>query len=1025
MIIYDMRKLVKITNGEGVGVVGENLALREEFFIKGLTDSSMRFSLFLRFADGSVNAVFPDSAEVKNGGVSIIWNVRKNDLFMHGYFELQIEGRIDDELIFQTEIIRLYADESIPIEDDKYPNPNSESLKLRDEIYRLLDEIESQQKKIDENLKKIEDMKLPEKEDVANKVSNKSEITNEAVNYPSINYLTHYYYDQDKVNDLLNNKEDTLSVSVTFDKNGIPLSIVNRSILSAGNFSAGYEEAVTAFIPSSVTAIQGGSLSGCAKLTDVYIDNTSGRVAISNGAIPSTAKIHYKDEYSSLSQIETALHSIKKVLLPQKADVLSVSATFDKNGIPLSIVNRTTLSAGNFSSSYKDAVTAFIPSSVTAIQGGSLSGCTNLTDVYIDNTPDNVTISDSAIPPTAKIHYKDDYNTLSQIETALHSVKKILLPQKADILSLSATFDKNGLPLSIVDKTILSAGDFSSGYKEAVTAFIPSSVTSVQGGSLSGCTNLTDVYIDNTSDNVTISDSAIPSTAKIHYKDEYNSFSQIETALHSIKKILLPQKADTLSLSATFDKNGIPLSIVDKTILSAGDFSSGYKQVVTAFIPSSVTSVQGGSLSGCTNLTDVYINNTPDRVTISDSAIPSTAKIHYNDECNPLSQIETALHSIKTQKADVLPVSVTFDKNGIPLSIVDKTILSAGDFSSGYKETVTAFIPSSVTSVQGGSLSGCTNLTDVYIDNTPDHVTVSDSAIPSSAKIHYKDDYNSLSQIETALKSLNTRQGGSIDASAITGKISISNLPAEALTKILVVTEESVRLKLTSSTIQDGDFIKVESTGKVYIVKDSGRLGTEDAFVEITSSVDSIDATAIKGKIPVENLPMEALTRLITVGDDAARLALNKSLIQDGDFVKVESTGKIYIVKDSGRLGREDAFVEISGGSSSNNPGVDVSTVYDEEEELLNITTTNSGTIPVNNLPPEALTRLVKVDNETARLLLNDETVQNGDLVKVESTNKTYIVYDSSRLGTEEAFEEVTGTAISASYDAADQSILL
>ena len=92
---------------------------------------------------------------------------------------------------------------------------------------------------------------------------------------------------------------------------------------------------------------------------------------------------------------------------------------------------------------------------------------------------------------------------------------------------------------------------------------------------------------------------------------------------------------------------------------------------------------------------------------------------------------------------------------------------------------------------------------------------------------------------------------------------------------------------------------------------------------------------------------------------------------------------------------------------------------------MINITTTNSGTIPVDNLPPEALTRLVKVDNETARLLLNDETVQNGDLVKVESTNKTYIVYDSSKLGTEEAFEEVTGTAISASYDAADQSILL
>ena len=257
MIIYDMRKLIKITDGEGVGVVGENLSQREEFFIKGLTDSSMRFSLFLRFADGSVNAVFPDSAEIKDGGVSIIWNVRKNDLFMHGYFELQIEGRKDDELIFQTEIIRLYADESIPIEDDKYPNPNSESLKLRDEIYRLLEEI-------DKKLKIIEEMNIPDKENV-------------------------------------------LSVSATFDENGVPLSIANKTILSAGDFSANAQKSVTAFISSSVTAIQGGSLSNCTNLTDVYINNTSDQVTISNGAIPSTAKIHYKDTYNSLPQIEYAL----------------------------------------------------------------------------------------------------------------------------------------------------------------------------------------------------------------------------------------------------------------------------------------------------------------------------------------------------------------------------------------------------------------------------------------------------------------------------------------------------------------------------------------------------------------------------------------------------------------------------------------------------------------------------------------------------------------------------------------------
>ena len=152
---------------------------------------------------------------------------------------------------------------------------------------------------------------------------------------------------------------------------------------------------------------------------------------------------------------------------------------------------------------------------------------------------------------------------------------------------------------------------------------------------------------------------------------------------------------------------------------------------------------------------------------------------------------------------------------------------------------------------------------------------------------------------------------------------------------------------------------------------------------------------------------------------------LNPSILSIAEPVFLTDSGELIIKKGDGTLVKFSAAT----GQALGNSSVNISTNYNEEDELINITTTKSssftGAISVDNLPPEALTRLVKVDNETARLLLTDETVQNGDLVKVESTNRTYIVYDSSRLGTEEAFEEVTGTAISASYDAADQSILL
>ena len=607
MIIYDMRKLIKITDGEGVGVVGENLSQKEEFFIKGLTDSSMRFSLFLRFADGSVNAVFPDSAEIKDGGVSIIWNVRKNDLFMHGYFELQIEGRKDDELIFQTEIIRLYADESIPIEDDKYPNPNSESLKLRDEIYRLLEEI-------DKKLKIIEEMNIPDKENV-------------------------------------------LSVSATFDENGVPLSIANKTILSAGDFSANAQKSVTAFISSSVTAIQGGSLSNCTNLTDVYINNTSDQVTISNGAIPSTAKIHYKDTYNSLPQIEYALKRLS-----------------------------------------------------SSIDASTLTG-----KIPVSNLPDEA---------LTRIQVVNDDETRLKLTTSL-----------------------------------IQDGDF--------------------------------------------------------------------IKVESTGKIYIVKDSGRLGTEDAFVEFGI-----SEHTHSAGD----------------ITSVNASAIKG-----KISVSNLPDE----------------------------ALTRIQVVNDDETRLKLT------------TSLIQDGDF--------------------------------VKVESTGKIYIVKDSGRLGTEGAF----------VEFGIGE-HTHSAGditSVNASAIKGKIPVSNLPDEALTRIQVVNDDETRLKLTTSLIQDGDFVKVESTGKIYIVKDSGRLGTEGAFVEFgigehthsAGDITSVNASAIKGKIPVSNLPDEALTRIQVVNDDETRLKLTTSLIQDGDFVKVESTGKIYIVKDSGRLGTEGAFTEITA----------VNATYEEANELL------------------------------------------------------------------------------------------
>ncbi len=344
---------------------------------------------------------------------------------------------------------------------------------------------------------------------------------------------------------------------------------------------------------------------------------------------------------------------------------------------------------------------------------------------------------------------------------------------------------------------------------------------------------------------------------------------------------MLGKKADELGITVLFDSNFIPIECAILPELGAG-FATGNQDVVTVFVPSTVTSITSGAFYGCTNLKDIYIDNVAGAVEISPKTIPDTTEIHYADDFNALSNAFKGLMGVNSKingKADTeavnealnkkadkattlsgyeitdaytktdsksrfaLSVSVLFDENDIPIKTSDLDVLSAG-YATSNLNVKTAFVSSKVTRIQSGAFIGCSNLTDMYIDNINKQITIEDEAIPSTATIHYVDDYNMSSQIENALKNISNSLK-SVDASNITGKIPVDNLPDEALTKLVTVVDDDTRMKLTSSTVQSGDFVKVVSTGKIYIVKSSGRFGTEDAFEEITGSSPSSSPSSV------------------------------------------------------------------------------------------------------------------------------------------------------------------------------------
>lgn len=211
MIIFNKEKYEGTFLEENIGITGENLVNEVEFTVNGFAGENITAAIHLRFSDGSVNSVAPQSVKVINNSTCLMWKISKNDIFCHGWVEVQLELR-DGERLLQTEIIRLFAGESLPIEDKEYNNPNSETLALRDEVQKLWAKTAEQNEKIEKNKRVIEQSDLSLKEDKKNKAVVKGDVT--AQSYASVEYLNNYYYDAEEVDGQITELDKTVTMKI-------------------------------------------------------------------------------------------------------------------------------------------------------------------------------------------------------------------------------------------------------------------------------------------------------------------------------------------------------------------------------------------------------------------------------------------------------------------------------------------------------------------------------------------------------------------------------------------------------------------------------------------------------------------------------------------------------------------------------------------------------------------------------------------------------------------------------------------
>lgn len=164
-------------------------------------------------------------------------------------------------------------------------------------------------------------------------------------------------------------------------------------------------------------------------------------------------------------------------------------------------------------------------------------------------------------------------------------------------------------------------------------------------------------------------------------------------------------------------------------------------------------------------------------------------------------------------------------------------------------------------SVKGLGSAAFTN-SNAYAASSHSHAIANVTGLQTAldgkaASTHTHDDrYYTEAEVNTKLSgkanSSHTHGSGditSLDASKLTGTISIDRLPVGALERCVIVETDADRLKLTTASVQKGDTVKVTGTGKMYFVIDDSKLTSEDGYTVYTAgSATSVPWSGVTGK---------------------------------------------------------------------------------------------------------------------------------------------------------------------------------
>lgn len=241
------------------------------------------------------------------------------------------------------------------------------------------------------------------------------------------------------------------------------------------------------------------------------------------------------------------------------------------------------------------------------------------------------------------------------------------------------------------------------------------------------------------------------------------------------------------------------------------------------------------------------------------------AEKNHSHVTSDITGLDTALSSKATfeqgRKADSAVQSVkigtTEYKSGTTVTLPSyPTSLPASDVPSWAKQktkptyTASEIGLGNVGNFKAVSTVASQGLTDTEKSNARANIGAQVAGSYASATHNHDDKYQAKGSYASASHTHGNGDITSLDASKITsGTISIDRLPQGALERLTVVADDTARFKLTSSTIQKGDTVKVTSTGKMYYVVDETKLSTEAGYeVYAAGTAASVPWSGVTGK---------------------------------------------------------------------------------------------------------------------------------------------------------------------------------